>query len=74
MAYLHKPVIYYQFDDEEFRAYHYQEGYFDYKTLGFGPVCDTEDALLEQISQAFANPYADVAAISKAYRRVLSVT
>ena len=55
VAYLHKPVIYYQFDDEEFRAYHYQEGYFDYKTLGFGPVCDTEDALLEQISQAFAN-------------------
>lgn len=55
VAYLHKPVIYYQFDDEEFRAYHYQEGYFDYKTLGFGPVCDTEDALLEQISQAFVN-------------------
>lgn len=38
-AYLNKPVVYCQFDEEKFYKTHtYQEGYFDYKRDGFGPV------------------------------------
>lgn len=37
-AYLCKPVCYFQFDLEEFRAKHLQEGYFVAERDGFGPV------------------------------------
>lgn len=30
-AYMHKPTIFFQFDDEEFHQKHYQRGYFDFK-------------------------------------------
>ncbi len=39
-AYLSKPVIYYQFDDREFREGHLQEGYYNYSNDGFGPICN----------------------------------
>lgn len=55
VAYLEKPLLYYQFDEEEFRRYHYQKGYFDYRRDGFGPVCTTEEALLHALEQAFRN-------------------
>ncbi|MFR6589327.1 MAG: hypothetical protein ACLURV_03080 [Gallintestinimicrobium sp.] len=34
VAFLRKPVVYYQFDEEEFRKYHYQKGYFDFRRDG----------------------------------------
>lgn len=40
-AYLKKPVIYYQPNDD----YHYDEGYFDYETMGFGPIIKSEHEL-----------------------------
>lgn len=46
VAYLKKPVIYYQFDEEEFHTYHYKKGYFDFRRDGFGPVCVTLEELL----------------------------
>ena len=54
VAYLEKPILYYQFDEEEFRQYHYQKGYFDYRRDGFGPVCNTEAALLQELEHCFA--------------------
>mgnify|MGYP001084165943 CR=1 FL=1 len=49
-AYLHKPVIYWQFDREEFFASHtYREGYFDYQTMGFGEVVTTKQTLYQTI-------------------------
>ena len=48
-GYMEKAVIYYQFDKEEFRKYHYQEGYFSYENHGFGPVVETEEALLRAL-------------------------
>ena len=48
-GYMEKPVIYYQFDQEEFRTYHYQEGYFSYEKNGFGPVVLTEEALVDAV-------------------------
>ena len=52
VAYLEKPELYYQFDEAEFRQYHYKQGYFDYRRDGFGPVCTTEDALLQALEAA----------------------
>ena len=37
-GYLKKPIIYTQFDYEEFRLNNYPEGYFNYKKDGFGPI------------------------------------
>lgn len=48
-GYMEKPVIYFQFDKEEFRKFHYQEGYFSYEKHGFGPVVETEDEVLENL-------------------------
>lgn len=48
-GYMKKPVFYYQFDYNKFRNEHYQEGYFDYKTMGFGPISYNEKELVNQI-------------------------
>ena len=46
-AYLKKPLIYYQYSND----YHYdsENGYFQYKTMGFGPVIDNEEELVGKI-------------------------
>lgn len=55
VAYLKKPIIYYQFDQEEFRKYHYKESYFDFNRDGFGPVCTNKNELFEAIELCFEN-------------------
>lgn len=45
-TYMHKPVIYYQFDVDQFRKEHYQKGWYSYEQ-GLGPVSQTEDELLQ---------------------------
>lgn len=45
VGYLDKPVIYYQFDKDEYRLGHYEEGYFNYERDGFGPVVYNESEL-----------------------------
>jgi CDP-glycerol glycerophosphotransferase (TagB/SpsB family) len=56
-AYLRKPIVYTQFDYEEFYAAHtVEEGYFDFEKNGFGPVCyDYESAVREIIAQINAD-------------------
>ncbi|MBP3326045.1 MAG: CDP-glycerol glycerophosphotransferase family protein [Coprococcus sp.] len=52
-AYLRKPVIYTQSDREEFFAEHtYDEGYWDYKEDGFGPVCESYEETVAEIIKA----------------------
>lgn len=58
VAYLDRPVIYDQFDEAEFRKYHYQKGYFDYDRDGFGPVCRTERELLDQLRACVQREFA----------------
>lgn len=53
-AYLHKPVIYTQFDKKEFFKNHtYKEGYFSYENDGFGPITynykETVDEIIKYI-------------------------
>lgn len=52
-AYMDKPIIYYQFDEEEYYKSHYARGYFDYRTMGFGPVVINENELIEDLVKGF---------------------
>ena len=38
-GYIKKAIIYTQFDFEEYRSKQFQQGYFDYKSHGFGKIC-----------------------------------
>ncbi|HFU4820775.1 TPA: bifunctional glycosyltransferase family 2 protein/CDP-glycerol:glycerophosphate glycerophosphotransferase [Campylobacter lari] len=56
MAYLKKPVIYYQFDKKEFFDNHsYKEGWFDYEKNGFGPVAYSKKDLLRNLENILKN-------------------
>lgn len=50
-AYMVKPLVYYQFDYDKYRAGQYQEGYFSYHNDGFGPVVETENSLLDELKK-----------------------
>ncbi len=54
-AYMGKPCIYYQFDEEKFFAEHYHRGYFDYRKMGFGPVCTEHDSCVKAIIRQIEN-------------------
>ncbi len=42
MAYMHKPIVFFQFDESTFYTAHYEKGYFDYRRDGFGCVYNNE--------------------------------
>ena len=67
LGYMEKPVIYYQFDKEEFLKYHYQKGYFSYEDHGFGPVVTTEEELADAVAECAANDFR----LEEKYRRRL---
>ncbi|PFI26653.1 teichoic acid biosynthesis protein B [Bacillus cereus] len=50
-AYMNKPVIFYQFDYDEFYSRHYNEGPIDHKQDLFGPVVNGMEDLFNIISQ-----------------------
>lgn len=56
-GYMKKPVIYYQFDKEQFRQAHYQEGYFNYERDGFGEVVEDEEKLVKIIESSIYNNF-----------------
>ena len=49
MVYMKRPVIFYQFDLEKFRKYHYAQGWFDYQNTSFGRSVKDPDGLIEEI-------------------------
>lgn len=55
-SYMKKPEIFFHFDEKEYRSNHYREGYFDYKTDGFGPVVNSKEELLTEIKEFIDNP------------------
>lgn len=57
VAYLEKPVLYYHFDREDFFKYHYKQGYFEFDTMGFGPVSVKEEDLLSQLEVLFKSNF-----------------
>ncbi|MBQ3292944.1 DUF1792 domain-containing protein [Candidatus Saccharibacteria bacterium] len=52
-AYLEKPVIYFQFDNNEYRKRQHIEGYFKYNIDGFGPVVMGVSDVVKQMKQYF---------------------
>ncbi len=56
-AYMGKPVVYYQFDEKEYRENHYDSGYFSHRRDGFGPVFDTEAETVDYVIESFANGF-----------------
>lgn len=56
-AYMCKPVIFYQFDEAEYREKQYQQGFFDYKNNRFSLWTGDEDDLLETIEEVIKGKY-----------------
>ncbi|MBO5223738.1 MAG: CDP-glycerol glycerophosphotransferase family protein [Clostridia bacterium] len=54
-SYMRKPVLFYQFDEEEFRARQYGQGYFDYKNTVLGKWTDDKDKLVDMIEESMSN-------------------
>lgn len=57
-AFLNKPVIYFQFDYDNFFKFHYGKGYYSYDKDGFGPVSQTVDQTINLIEQYLENNFA----------------
>ena len=66
-AYMKKPVIYYQFDEERFRKAQYEKGYFDYRDSGLGVVLTEEDDVVEELIEIYGNGLEPDAAFLKAH-------
>lgn len=49
IVYMKKPVIFYQFDEEEYRKKQYQQGYFDYTNNPFSIRFTDRDAALDKL-------------------------
>ncbi len=56
-AYLKKPIIYYQFDKEDFFTKHYKPGYFDYEKDGLGSVIYDDKEIIQKIKYYFSNGF-----------------
>lgn len=52
-AYLHKPILYYQYSED----YHFDlsKGYYDYETMGFGELLKDENELVDVILEYIEN-------------------
>ncbi len=60
-SYMRKPVIFYQFDEQEFRQKQYGQGYFDYKNTVLGKWTDDRETLLDMLAKSLEdnNPLLD---------------
>ena len=57
MVYMKKPVIFYQFDEEKFRKYHYAQGWFDYHDTAFGKSYSRAVEVVEELNRQIMNNY-----------------
>lgn len=51
-AYMRKPVVYFQFDEEKYRKIYGESDWFSYRNNGFGPVCETVEDVVAYIIQS----------------------
>ncbi|MCT4352367.1 glycosyltransferase [Streptomyces sp. Je 1-79] len=65
VAYMGKPIVYTNFDDEQFYSKHYKRGYFDLARDGFGPACGTVDRAVEEIIRSIEQDFA----VEEVYQR-----
>lgn len=57
VAYMERPVVYYQFDYEEYRKAQHPEGYYSYEKDGFGVICKSEVDLINEILHCVQNEF-----------------
>ena len=57
MVYMKKPIVFYQFDYENFRRGQYAEGYFDYADNPFGESCRDKERLFTLIRGSIESGY-----------------
>ena len=57
IAYMLKPCIYFQFDEDTFNKDHYQKGYFDYRRDGFGDVCTNVNEVINELKNILKNNF-----------------
>lgn len=69
MFYMKKPVIFYQFDEEEFRSFHYEEGWFDYHNNPFGKSYKTAGEVLDALEELAATGYKVSGEFEEAHKR-----
>lgn len=55
VAFLCKPILYYQFDKEEFFHSHYDSGFFSFENDGFGDVIYSEEDMVNEIINYIEN-------------------
>lgn len=56
--YMKKPLIFYQFDLEQFRKGQYEAGVFDYQNNGFANSYKTKEEVFEELERYLQNDYA----------------
>ncbi len=56
-GYMQKPIIYFQFDYDDYRQNHYKNGYFDYSENGFGPLTSNIEQLLMELTNIKNNDF-----------------
>lgn len=57
MAYMKKPVIFFQFDEDNFRKYHYEAGWFNYRKSALGDVCTDHSEVISALKKYIQNGY-----------------
>lgn len=54
VAYMNKPLVYFQFDKEQHAQGHYEEGYFSYEEDAFGPCCYDAETVCNALEEMVA--------------------
>ena len=59
-SYMKKPVIFYQFDEDEFRAKQYEKGFFDYRDTPLGEWTGTKEELFAALERKLEGGLAEI--------------
>lgn len=57
MVYMKKPVVFYQFDEDDYRKYQYSQGYFDYHCNPFGNCYNNCDDVIDELNLFLINNF-----------------
>lgn len=71
MVYMKKPVLFYQFDKEDYRKLQYGEGYFNYEKNPFGKSCEDVQELIRQLNIIASNRFAVSDKYISEHKRIL---
>lgn len=56
-GYMKKPIVYFQFDADEFYRAHLKRGYFNHIKDVFGKVCSTYEEVVDEMQKCFENNF-----------------